>query len=160
MRVDDITVGGPIPSVTSATTASGTYGSAFSYSITASNGPLTSYGETGTLPTGVTLNTGTGLISGTSTTNGSFPVTIIAISTNGNGTSIAKNLTITIAKANLTVTGITANNKPYDRTTAATLNTGSAALFVAGDVVNSDDPQHSRSAAQPAHLPRLQWAPE
>ena len=43
--------------------------------------------------------------------------------------------TATISQATLTVTGITANNKPYDGTTAATLNTGGAVLHgvVSGD---------------------------
>ena len=43
--------------------------------------------------------------------------------------------TFSIAPATLTVTGITANNKPYDGTTAATLNTGGAVLHgvVSGD---------------------------
>jgi len=35
---------------------------------------------------------------------------------------------LTVAPAGLTVTGITANNKPYDGTTTATLNTGGTAL--------------------------------
>ena len=41
----------------------------------------------------------------------------------------------TIGQATLTVTGITANNKPYDGTDAATLNTGGAVLHgvVSGD---------------------------
>jgi hypothetical protein len=43
-----------------------------------------------------------------------------------------------ITPAAITVTGITANNKPYDGTTNATLNTGAAALsgVVSGDAVN------------------------
>jgi len=38
----------------------------------------------------------------------------------------------------LTITGVTANNKIYDRTTSATLNLGSAALsgVLAGDIAN------------------------
>jgi hypothetical protein len=38
------------------------------------------------------------------------------------------NVNVTVAPAILTVAGITANNKPYDGTTTATLNTGGAAL--------------------------------
>ncbi len=43
-----------------------------------------------------------------------------------------------ITAASLTVTGITANNRPYDRTTTAVLNTGGAALsgVISGDIVN------------------------
>ena len=43
-----------------------------------------------------------------------------------------------ISPANLTITGVTANNKVYDRTTTATLNTGSAAIsgVLPGDIVS------------------------
>jgi hypothetical protein len=79
------------PVITSATTANGTIGQAFSYQITASGSP-TNYNATG-LPAGLTVNRNTGLISGTPTTNGVTPVTISAI--NGSGTGTAT-LTITI----------------------------------------------------------------
>jgi len=38
------------------------------------------------------------------------------------------NVNVAVAQASLTVAGVTANNKPYDGTTTATLNTGGAAL--------------------------------
>ena len=69
------------PVITSATTASGTVGSAFSYQITATNTP-TSYGATG-LPAGLTVNTGTGLISGTPTAAGTSTVTLSATNSSG-----------------------------------------------------------------------------
>ncbi|MGQ9369041.1 YDG domain-containing protein [Azospirillum sp. ST 5-10] len=49
-------------------------------------------------------------------------------------------LTATITPAPLTVSGVTANDKVYDRTTAATLSTGSAALsgVLPGDAVSLD----------------------
>jgi len=51
--------------------------------------------------------------------------------------SFVNNTTGVITAKGLTVTGITANSKTFDGTTAAILNTGSAALVgvVAGDVV-------------------------
>jgi uncharacterized protein YhjY with autotransporter beta-barrel domain len=79
-------------SITSPTTASGTEGSAFTYQITADNLP-SSFGATG-LPAGVTVNTATGLISGTPATGGTFNATVSA--TNGSG-STSQGLTITIA---------------------------------------------------------------
>ena len=80
------------PSITSASSASGTVGAGFTYTITASQSP-TSYGVTGTLPAGLTLNTATGAITGTPTAAGSSSVTISA--TNGVGMGNAT-LTFTI----------------------------------------------------------------
>ena len=64
------------PSITSLLTASATVGSPFSYQITANNNPI-SYDATG-LPQGLTLGPIPGLISGTPTGAGVFPVTITA----------------------------------------------------------------------------------
>lgn len=80
------------PLITSSLTASGTQGSAFSYNITATNSP-TSYNATG-LPTGLSVNTSTGAITGTPSVSGTFNVTITA--TNGSGTD-TKTLVITLA---------------------------------------------------------------
>jgi C1A family cysteine protease len=68
-----------------------TTGAPFSYQILANDSP-TSYSASG-LPSGLTINPTTGLISGTPTTSGVFNVTINAINANGTGSS---NMTITI----------------------------------------------------------------
>jgi hypothetical protein len=80
------------PVITSATTANGTVGTAFSYQITATNTP-TSFSATG-LPGGLSLNTSTGLISGTPSTEGASTVTLSATNSAGTGTAP---LTLTIA---------------------------------------------------------------
>ena len=56
------------PAITSSLTASGTVGVALSYQITASNNPR-SFNATG-LPAGLSVNTTTGVISGTPKPNG------------------------------------------------------------------------------------------
>ncbi len=85
---------GSVPSITSATTASGTVGSAFSYQITATNSP-TSYSATG-LPAGLSVNTSTGAITGTPSAAGTSSVAIGATNSSGTGTAT---LTVTIAAA-------------------------------------------------------------
>ena len=82
------------PVITSATTANGTVGSAFSYQITATNTP-TSYGATG-LPAGLSVSTSTGLLSGTPSATGTSPVTLSSTNSAGTGTAA---LTLTIAAA-------------------------------------------------------------
>jgi fibronectin type 3 domain-containing protein len=89
-----ITVAVGAPVITSGTTANGTVGAAFSYQITATNSP-TSYSATG-LPAGLSVNTTSGLVSGTPTAAGSSKVTLGATNSSGTGTAT---LTITIAAA-------------------------------------------------------------
>jgi PKD repeat protein len=88
-----------LPSITSATTAPGTVGTAFTFNIVATGSP-TSYSAAG-LPAGLTINTATGVISGTPTATGTLIVTLTA--TNPTGTSTpSSTLTITVASAAVT----------------------------------------------------------
>jgi hypothetical protein len=80
------------PVITSALTSNGTERSEFSYQISASNN-ATSYNATG-LPSGLSINTSTGLISGVPSWAGNTNVTISA--TNAGGTGSA-NLSIIIS---------------------------------------------------------------
>ena len=81
------------PVVNSPPTASGATGFPLTYQITALNGPVT-YAASG-LPPGLTVDTNTGLISGTPTTAGTFNATVTA--SNGAGTSPNYGVVFTIA---------------------------------------------------------------
>ena len=109
------------PVITSAATASGVIGTAFSYAITASNSP-TSF-TVGTLPAGLTANTTTGVISGTPTTAGTYAVAISGI--NGSGTGTAATLTITISATADVGTAPVITAQPADQVVA----TGASASF-------------------------------
>ncbi|MBM3874750.1 MAG: hypothetical protein FJ382_13655, partial [Verrucomicrobia bacterium] len=103
------------PVINSASTASATVGTAFSYQIAASNSP-TSYAATN-LPGGLSVNTSTGLISGTPTTAGSANVSIVASNSGGNSPTFTLALTVNPRPLTVTLQGSVA--KVYDGTDAA-----------------------------------------
>lgn len=87
VAVDDAAVIGydkKVPDITSTLTASGTIGTAFTYTITGTNLTSANFTATG-LPSGLSMNSETGQITGTpaSGTNGSHNVVITATSANG-----------------------------------------------------------------------------
>jgi hypothetical protein len=89
-----VIVGGA-PAFTSADTATGTVGSAFSFTATAGGYPAPSWGESN-LPPGVTFTDnkdGTATFSGTPTTAGTYAIPLVATNPYG---SVSQTLTITI----------------------------------------------------------------
>jgi PKD repeat protein len=79
-----LTVVPSAPVITSSANAQGVFNQAFSYFIGASNNP-TSY-TAGPLPSWASINTSTGVISGTPTGTGTFNVTVTATNAGGTGT--------------------------------------------------------------------------
>ena len=125
-----------IPVVSSAS-VSGTYSTVLNYNISATNSPTSYAIASGTLPAGLSLNTSTGVISGTpavTVTGAQVGVT----ATNVAGTSATATLTFNIAPRPLMFTGLTGGSKVYDGNTTAPI-TGTATLvttnIVAGDNV-------------------------
>src|SRR5438132_502274 len=69
--------------VTNPATTSGTAGTAFTATFTQSGGTGTiTWSESGSLPSGINLNTSTGVLSGTTSQVGSFPITVTATDSN------------------------------------------------------------------------------
>ena len=75
-----------VPVITSALTASGNGGYAFSYQIAASNAP-TGFAAQG-LPVGLSVNGVTGLISGSTLQGGTYPITVSAVNGGGTGSAV------------------------------------------------------------------------
>ena len=82
------------PAITSANNTTFTQGSAGSFSVTATGWPPPTFAETGALPSGVTLNSSTGALSGTTSSFGSFPISITA--SNGIGSPATQSFTLTV----------------------------------------------------------------
>jgi hypothetical protein len=119
------------PVITAGPGITGTVGTPITnFQIQASNSP-TSYAITsGTLPTGISLNTTSGVISGTPTVAGSGSVNVTA--TNGAGTSSPVAVTYNIAKANQTITFNAFGTRAYGDasiTLAATTTSGLAITY-------------------------------
>src|SRR5437870_2542616 len=105
------------PVITSAGTATGQVGVAFSYQMTATNSP-TSFGAT-VLPAGLALNATTGLISGTPTSAGASTVTLSATNAGGTGT---QTLAVTITPATPTASITAPSNNAIVSGTAVAIS--------------------------------------
>lgn len=97
------------PVITSALTANGTTGSTFSYQIVAANNP-TSFSASN-LPSGLSVNTTTGLISGTSAQTGTFNILMAASNSGGAGNAT---LVLTVQAPAAQVTSYTLINADTD----------------------------------------------
>jgi len=119
--------------ITSPSSVTGTYGSAFSYQITATS-PIVTV-NTSQLPPGLTFDNVNFVISGKPTALGSFSVGLNVITTMG---IAAMSVQIDIGKATIRLGGITAN-KVYDGNATATFDFTNLFLdgLVAGDAVGA-----------------------
>jgi len=111
------------PAITSANKATLTVGASGSFTVTASGVPTPTFSETGTLPSGVTFNTVSGVLSGTAASGkvGTYNLTFDA--SNGVGTAATQSFTLTVAKA-ATTTKLTKN-------TTAPITYGQSVTFTA-----------------------------
>jgi hypothetical protein len=91
-----IRAGSAVPQITSSPAASATAGAVFTYQITAINGPITAY-RAESLPTGLSLDPQTGLLTGTPSEPGIFTIPLRAA--NANGAGDPQDLILTVAPA-------------------------------------------------------------
>ncbi len=96
------------PAITSSDSTSFTIGSDGSFTVTATGYPAPTYSESGTLPSGVTLNSATGALSGTPSagTNGSYSITIDATNSVGSDAIQSFTLTVEVAGFHITTTSL------------------------------------------------------
>ncbi len=112
-------------------TSSSTYGTATSYTITATG--ATGY-SAASLPTGFSLNASTGILSlAANAVAGTHSISITV--SNAGGCTATATLTYTRNAKALTATGVTTADKVYDGTVAATVTGGSLVGVVSPDVV-------------------------
>ena len=97
------------PTITSANTTTFTVGTAGSFTVTASGTPAPTFSETGALPSGITLNAGTGALAGTPAagTGGSYAITLTAA--NGVTPNATQNFTLIVDQAPAITSVNTAN---------------------------------------------------
>jgi hypothetical protein len=130
--IDNVSVTAAFASVTapvaSGGSPTGTYNSAFSYNLVATQSPTSYALASGTLPPGLSLNTSTGAITGTPTAAGSYSITFTA--SNAAGTSSPATVNFTIAKANQTITFNTPASVPYGTAPGMLTATSSSGLAV------------------------------
>ena len=85
------------PAITSANYTVFTEGSAETFTVTATGTPTPTFAITGSLPTGVTFDETTGVLSGTPTANGTYPLTITA--SNGVSPGATQSFTLAVVTA-------------------------------------------------------------
>jgi hypothetical protein len=92
-----VTAAPAAPIIISSASDSAQVGAAYSYTISAAPGPITTYNVTGTLPLGLALDTSTGVLSGTPAESGVFVVDFTA--TSGAGASEPQSFVLVVAPA-------------------------------------------------------------
>src|SRR5712692_1014932 len=92
------------PTITSLNNTTFKVGTAGTFTVTAGGFPASTFTESGPLPSGVTFNGNTGVLSGTPAANtiGTYPITFTA--SNGIGSDTTQNFTLTVNQAPTTTT--------------------------------------------------------
>jgi hypothetical protein len=124
--------------ITSASGATFAVGAPGSFTVTATGSPVPTVSETGALPTGVTFNTGTSVLSGTPAAGAGGNYLITFTATNGVGANATQNFSLTVSQ---TSSFTSANN--------ATFTVGNAGTFTVA-ASGSPAPTFSETGALPS----------
>src|SRR5258708_33176282 len=115
--------------------STGTVGVAFSQTFTQTGGIGTiTFSESGPLPTGLTFHTATGVLDGTPSQFGTFPITVTATDSNGcQGTGSTYNLVISCPTITVTNPGVTTGtvDAPFSQTFTQSRAVGTAPFTAA-----------------------------
>jgi Big-like domain-containing protein/List-Bact-rpt repeat protein len=129
------------PAITSANSTSFTFNTPNTFTVTATGNPTPTFSENGALPNGVTLST-SGVLSGTPTQPGSFPVTITA--SNGISPNATQSFTLNVSQAStsIAITNVNPASEAYGQDASVTITavlswTGTGSSPTAGDVTIS-----------------------
>jgi hypothetical protein len=136
-----------IPAITDAT-VTGAVGTAVNYNIVASGSPTSYAISSGTLPTGLSLNTTTGVITGTPTAAATGTVVGVTAS-NSAGTSTAANLTFNISPKSLSSGDITLSPAGDGSYTASATGVSGFTVSYAGRTANGITTTYASSASAP-----------
>lgn len=118
-----LTLADDIPRITSATSATGKQGQAFSYTITATNDPVLFSAMP--LPTGLSIDTNSGVISGVPLVSGSFSITMGVANAYG---SDSKTLSLSLASGAPTITSSLVQNGSQGQSLSYTITTHNTAV--------------------------------
>jgi DNA-binding beta-propeller fold protein YncE len=84
------------PAITSANNTAFAVGAAGTFTVTATGSPAPTFSVTGTLPSGVTLNATTGVLSGTPSSSAGSPFVVTITATNGVSPNATQTFTLTV----------------------------------------------------------------
>jgi len=133
-----LTVSSPTISVSPASLTNPTVGSAYSQTVSASGGAAayTFVRSAGSLPTGLSLNSSTGVISGTPTAAGTFNFTVTATDANSFTGSRAYSLTVSAPTITISPTTVSAATvaSAYSVTVSASGGTASYSYAITGSL--------------------------
>jgi hypothetical protein len=134
------------PAFTSAISTTFTAGGAGTFTVTASGFPAATFSETGALPGGVTLNSSTGVLSGTPAAGSAGSYLLMLTASNGVGTNATQSFTLTVNPAPPVIGDALPSSPIFAGGSAVTIPV-TVANDVAGDVLTASLTADSNTGA-------------